>query len=88
MAVVKGDRVLWRGRESKVLEVRSEELTLHVGEGRIVRQVGVRDYTVLTTPEPPTPISTKKPKPRVVTPSAMAPIAKARRKVSTGKGKK
>ena len=83
MAVVKGDTVIWRGRTSTVMFVRGSGLDLHVGEGQIVRQVGESDYTVIATPEPPTPISTTKPKP-----SAKAPIAKARRKVSTGKGKK
>jgi len=59
------------------MAVRASGLTLHVGEGQIVRDVGVRDYTVIPDPEPePT-----------TQPSEAKPIAKARRKVSTGKGK-
>ena len=65
MAVVKGDTVIWRGRKSIVMGVRGSGLVLHVGEGQIVRDVGVRDYTELPdAPEPapaPKPEPTKKP---------------------------
>ena len=88
MTINEGDTVYWRGHQSKVLAVRGSGLVLHVGEGRIIRDVTEGDYTVIAVsePEPAAPVSTQKPKP--TKPSAKAPIAKARRKVSTGKGKK
>ena len=87
MAVKKGDRVYWREHPAKVLAVRDSGLvTLHIGEGQIIGDVSERDYTVIVVPEPEpaVPVSIQKPKPKS---SAKAPTAKARRKVSTGKGK-
>ena len=83
MTVKEGDRVYWRGRRAKVLVVRESGLTLHVGEGQIVRYVSEPDYIVRhgDNPEPAPPSSTTKPS------QAKPHIAKARRKVSTGKGK-
>jgi hypothetical protein len=81
MTVKKGDRVIWRGRNAKVMAPPSEDgaVTLHAGQGQFVREVCVKDYAELPSPPAPKPVSTQKP--------ARAPIAKARRKASTGKGK-
>ncbi len=93
MDVVKGAQVMYRGAKAKVISRLSDGglVSLHVGEGRIIRGVEAKEYTVVSVPPKPEVVSPKSPTAKKPTPAPKArtiTIAKASRKSGTGRVKK